>query len=49
MRDKGKDGDREPAKDSIYLACSKKHRARTAKPPERKRGTSVNEDETSVR
>ncbi len=49
MRERGTDRDREPAEDSIYLACSKTDRAKTTKPPERKRGASVNVEETSVR
>lgn len=43
MREKGteRDGDREPAEDSIYLACSERDRVKATKPPERTSGTSV--------
>lgn len=34
---KGRDGDREPAEDSIYLACSKGDRAKTEKKHQRVR------------
>lgn len=44
-----KDRDRKSAEDSIYLACSKKHRTEKTLAPGRKRGTSVNGDKTSVR
>lgn len=49
MGEKGKERDRDPAENSNYLACSRRDKAKPTKPPERKRETSLNGEETSVK